>query len=519
MARDIKIAAMVDANLGDDEGGVIGANFAVTDLHGPDPSCGGFEAQGIAPWLRRVAVPGALPPDPRRICGKMKGLASCKQTGFLRGMAEPVLKSAPGLRYRLFLCAYGAAMALGEPLVWRYFRRRASGDAGYGAHLAERRGDGAPFQADLWVHAVSLGEFTSAEPVIRLALEAGHSVLVTHATPAGRRASEARLADAIAEGRAAVRFAPVDRPGYWRRFFALYAPKAALIMEVEFWPQMIEAARGAGCFLCLANSQVPSKSFPRAARLARLAGHPVAYAAAVFAKSDHIAGRFRALGAAPVLALGETRFDIPAAAGLVDAGQTLRDGRRVLTLASVVAGEEAVYLSLLNDLLAGDDAPLVIWVPRAPERFDDHTALLKQAGLRVARRSEVFDADLAPIARLDDVQVLVGDSLGEMFFYLAPADAVIVGGGFTEKGAHNVIEPLSLGKPVVTGPHIWTIEFPAIEAEAAGVLTVVQNEGQLTEVVRRAMTQGGPAAVAFHAANQGASARIFAAIRPMLEGA
>ena len=28
--------------------------------------------------------------------------------------------------------------------------------------------------------------------------------------------------------------------------------------------------------------------------------------------------------------------------------------------------------------------------------------------------------------------------------------AVIVGGGFVEKGAHNVIEPLSLGKPMIT---------------------------------------------------------------------
>ena len=124
-------------------------------------------------------------------------------------------------------------------------------------------------------------------------------------------------------------------------------------MEVEFWPVMLEEARRAGCALCLANSQVPSKSFPRAARLSRLAGHPVTQAAGVFAKSEHIATRFRALGANPVIAMGETRFDIPPPARLIKAGQNVGPGRPVLTLASVVAGEEELYTRAIAELLAG----------------------------------------------------------------------------------------------------------------------------------------------------------------------
>ena len=80
-----------------------------------------------------------------------------------------------------------------------------------------------------------------------------------------------------------------------------------------------------------------------------------------------------------------------------------------------------------------------------------------------------------------------------------------------------VIEPLSLGKPVITGPHVWTIEYPAVEAEAAGVLSVVRDEKNLVAAIRQAMGGGADRAEAFHAANQGASARIYAAIRPLLE--
>lgn len=423
------------------------------------------------------------------------------------------VKPGPGLRYRMFLAAYAGVLAAVEPLAWRYFRKRARADAAYMETPDQRRGEGDEFPADLWVHAVSLGEFTSAEPLIRAALAEGWRVLTTHATPAGRNAAEAAFGDHV---RFAARYMPIDRPKYWRRFFARHAPKAGLVMEVEFWPVMIEEAWRAGCVLCLANSQVPSKSFPRARRFAYLVGHPVARTAAVFAKSEPIAARFRALGADPVIPLGETRFDIPAPEHLLRAGAQMKCGRKVLTLASVVAGEESIYLELIARLLAEPDPPLVIWVPRAPERFEDHARLLSDAGFRVLRRTEAFDADLQPLADLSGAQILLGNSMREMFFYLSPADAVIVGGGFTEKGAHNVIEPLSLGKPVITGPYTWTIEFPAVEAEAAGVLHIVRETDALADAVHKALAQEN-SDNRFHASHKGASGRIIEAIRPVLE--
>ena len=107
--------------------------------------------------------------------------------------------------------------------------------------------------------------------------------------------------------------------------------------------------------------------------------------------------------------------------------------------------------------------------------------------------------------------------MGEMFFYMAPADAVVVGGGFLESGAHNVIEPLALGKPVITGPNVWTIEYPATEAREAGLLPICETPTELISVIRGAMAGGGSAASAFHAANSGASRRIFEAIAPLLK--
>ena len=440
--------------------------------------------------------------------------------GCERNMNGPSLSDPAGLRYRIFLFLYVRIFRALTPVVWRYFRKRARGDAGYGLHLEERKGKGAPFAADLWLHAVSLGEINSAEPLVRLALEDGHRVLTTHATPAARAKVERTFADEVAAGQLAVRFFPVDRPDYWRRFFATYAPRVGLVVEMEFWPCMIEVAREAGVPLALVNAQIPAGSWPKARRLASVIGHPVARMAAVFAKSETQARRFRALGASDVRTAGETRFDIVPSETQIKAGKAFGaslQGKTVVAIASVVEGEEEVYAQALAKLFSDPDPPFVVWVPRAPERFQASGEFLQSAGFDIMLRSQRFDDGLNPLSEPATAQVLVGDSLGEMTFYLASADAVIVGGGFGPRGAHNIIEPLALGKPVITGPSVGTVEFPAVEAEAAGMLTVCSAPKDLPDAVRAAVAQKSPKSVeTFHASHRGASQRIYEAIQPLL---
>ena len=39
-----------------------------------------------------------------------------------------------------------------------------------------------------------------------------------------------------------------------------------------------------------------------------------------------------------------------------------------------------------------------------------------------------------------------------------------MGDSLNNEGSHNIIEPLAIKKPVIVGPSIWGIEFPALEA-------------------------------------------------------
>ena len=430
-------------------------------------------------------------------------------------------KAKAPLRYRMAMVLYQVALAAAMPLVWRYFRRRAVKDPAYGKYLDERRGAHSGGQADVWIHAVSLGEFRSAMPVIEALLREGVKIVLTHATPAGRSASEAALAEPIAAGQVQVRYAPIDRISAWERFFRTAAPRVGLVFEMEFWPGMTEASVKAGVDLWFVNAQIPKKSFPSARAVFRYLGaHPVSRATGVYAKSTRMAERFRALSAPQVLVAGETRFDIAAPKKQIVEGKALKESlgaRPVFAFASVVEGEEAVYLRACTELVERLDHPLIIWVPRAPEAFERTCELLERSGLRKHRRSMALSADFEPLVPLADVDVLVGDSFGEMFAYLSAADVVSVGGGFVEKGAHNVIEPLALGKPVVTGPHVWTIEYPGREARDAGVLTVCDDPMRLTDALIDARNMSPELAEAFHKSNLGASDAITAMVMGTLE--
>lgn len=419
---------------------------------------------------------------------------------------------------RLFYPLYVVLWHLGLPLVLAYLGWRALRDRDYAARLPERFGRCRQrMQGAVWVHAVSLGELRSAVPIIRALLDRGEAVVLTHFTPAGRRESERVFANDIAGGRLAVVWVPFDTPWAFAGFFRAFRPRAGLVMEVEHWPEMILSSRRHGVPLFPCNAQYPLRSFTRDRGRWRM--QLIGCYAGAMVKSELQAGRFRAAGLGRVAVTGETRFDQPVPSTLVEAGRAVRrwlaPQRDVIAFASTVEGEDDIYISTIKALRADPRElrePLILYVPRRPERFAECAERLVAAGLCIARRSTLLSADFAAQGAPPRLDVLVGDSLGEMYAYLAMADRVVVGGGFTPRGAHNIIEPLALGKPVLTGPVTWPIEYPMEEAKAAGVAIAVQDAAHLTRLLQGPDWTTPAAIAAFFAAHSGAAARTLAAL-------
>ncbi|MBN8630313.1 MAG: 3-deoxy-D-manno-octulosonic acid transferase [Rhodobacterales bacterium] len=438
------------------------------------------------------------------------------------------------MRLWLFLRLWSLLWHIGLPVVLIYLWRRGRKDPLYAQHLSERFGRYSQrLPGAVWVHAVSLGEMRSAVPLVRALLDRGDRVVTTHFTPAGRREAERAFAAEIAAGQLAAVWVPFETSWAYRGFFRAFRPRAGLVMEIEIWPRMIFAARKAGVPLFMCNAQYPTKSMDRDAKLSLRHKLMQGYAGA-FVKSDLQAQRFASVGVRNISVTGELRFDQPIPPHLAAAAEALRPGlaggRPVITFASAVEGEDDLYLDAITTALKDPSHPFFVYVPRKPERFDEVAAMIARRGLKVIRRSDALDATLAPKSvptpswggdgghrHEASPDILLGDSLGEMYFYLALSDRTVTGGGFTPHGAHNIIEPLALKRPVIVGPEIHTIEYPAVEAIAAGVCLRVESPVALTKALTDWSGPGPEVIEAFFAAHSGATQKTLAALDSMVK--
>ncbi len=416
----------------------------------------------------------------------------------------------PSQRLRRFLILYHLTWVVLLPVILGYLWWRGRRDPDYRRHLSERFGRISPKPGAVWIHAVSLGEVRSADPLIRALLDRGEAVVITVFTPAGRRAATAAFASQITDGSVQVSWVPFEFNWTYRRFFRAFAPKYGLVMEVEIWPQMIMAARTAGVPLFMCNAQYPSQSAVRDARRLPWRADLMRGFAAALVKSDLQRDRFAAIGVANIRVTGELRFDQPIPDTLVAAGlaarQAIAPHRPVVVITSAVEGEDDLYIAAMQ----ATPGTLFIYVPRAPERFVAVAETIRTKGLRMMKRSDLFDSNMALMSPNGEVDVILGDSLNEMYFYIAMADRAVIGGGFHPNGAHNIIESLALKKPTIVGPHIDTIEYPAIEAIAAGVCMQVQDLPGLIEAITNPMTASD--IDRFFATHAGAVARTLAAL-------
>ncbi|KPA21832.1 3-deoxy-D-manno-octulosonic acid transferase [Shimia sp. SK013] len=425
---------------------------------------------------------------------------------------------------KIFMLFYRFLWAALLPLILLYLYVRGRKDSIYRLNIAERFGfyKNVLPQNPIWVHAVSLGEVRSGIALIQAVLERGDTVLVSNFTPAGRREAEKQFAAEIEAGQLAVIWVPFDMSWCHRRLIKACRPRICLPLEVEVWPAMIETMRKAKVPLYLCNAQYGSQPMARDDRGLRVRRKIIARCTGAFVKSGVQKDRFEAIGLRNVVVTGELRFDQPIPSDLTEAASSLRHAlqapeRQIFTIASGVADEEDLYREMILSLrkkakTQGLALPLVVYVPRAPERFRSVGDSLERAGLKVCRRSEAFSVGTENLSRLptswaSNVDVFLGDSLGEMYFYLSLADKVIVGGGFNERGAHNIIEPLAVGKPVLVGPHTWPIEFPFVEAEAAGVARSFANPEDMMSALLSEENVSPAKLSSFVGEHRGASAR------------
>ncbi len=392
-------------------------------------------------------------------------------------------------------------------------------------------------RALIWIHAVSVGETRAAQTLIaELERSYPHArILLTAMTPTGRQTSEQLYGDRVMRA-----YLPYDYESAIRRFVNHWRPTIAIIMETELWPNLMAVCSQQSIPVCLVNARLSERSLHKGLRLSWLISPALGKFSAIAVQSESDASRLRMLGAGAMTITGNLKFDISPPPDQTALGLLWRErlGLRTVLAASTREGEERLLLAQWHLAMSANAGigttglpVLFVIVPRHPQRFEEVAELIKEAGFTVLRRSLIMPpagvhteqtTSGFDLASFDGTQVLLGDSMGEMFSYYAMADVAILGGSLLEHGGQNLIEPCSVGTPVIMGPHTFNFAEAAEQAAAHGAAIRVASARQavisalalVNEPERRAaMSARG---TAFSEAHRGATQKTVAALKPWL---
>lgn len=362
-------------------------------------------------------------------------------------------------------------------LVWRSFAAPA-----YARRWAERFGFFPALITSkkvVWLHTVSVGEFLAALPMIRRLMADGTlHLVITTTTPTGSERVKATLGDTVFHV-----YAPYDVPDALARFFKRINPAVYLVMETELWPNTLAACSRRNIPAILVNGRLSAKSARGYARFSALT-RPMLNNLQLALIQNHVdAARFLQLGLSEskLRVTGNIKFDLSLTDDLrVRAAelkkQFINHGDKIIWIAaSTHQGEDEIILDAFAEVRkkAHEDAAslMLILVPRHPERFEKVGQLCDVRGFKTMRRSH---GELAA-----DMDILLGDTMGELMLLFGASDIAFVGGSLVPNGGHNFIEPAAWGLPLLSGEHLFNFAEVSGLLKAASALDIAHNADEL----------------------------------------
>ena len=357
------------------------------------------------------------------------------------------------VRYVLALFFYRVFLLLLTPIVLLVLLIRSFNHPEYRQRLFERLGFfPKPYKrGGIVVHAASVGEVIALKSFIEKLLVnyPDLPITITSFTPTGSAQITKLFGDRVQHG-----YLPLDIFPCTTLFLHRLKPKMMIFMETELWPNLISQCARQQVKLLLINGRLSKKSLTSYQKLSALMAPCLNRFDIILTQSEENLTHFLQLGAnqSRCMNSGNLKFDIGVNEQVINKKAELakllfandnQAKRTVWLVASTHEGDEVIALTAFKELLSRYPSLLLVLVPRHPERFEHVANLCLEQQLTLAKRSES--------TIINDEQVWILDSLGELMAAFALSDIVTMGGSFSEIGGHNPLEPALFNKPVIVG--------------------------------------------------------------------
>ncbi len=338
----------------------------------------------------------------------------------------------------------------------------------------------------IWIHAVSVGEVTAAEPIVAsLRMHFPESCIVlSTSTETGQE-----MARLLVTGVTSFIYYPLDIPFVVKKVIAKVRPDVIVLTETELWPNFIRACKEQGAKIVVINGRISQHSYQKYAMTRFFWKNILNLIDEIGVISETDAKRLLAIGAEslPVRVIGNAKYDSLAAKASPSVREEMENklnltiADKVFVAGSTHDGEEKIIINVYRRLLERYPDFKLIIVPRHPERGQAVVSLVKEIGF----------ADCMTMTQINggrhrtDERIIIIDVIGELFKVYSLASVVFCGGSLVPKGGQNILEPAAWGKVIFYGPSMedFTDEKELLEQAGAGI-TVRSGEELFNGIIK-----------------------------------
>ena len=291
----------------------------------------------------------------------------------------------------------------------------------------------------IWMHAASLGEYEQGLPVLEKLKEKypNHKVLVTFFSPSGyENVVKKNKEDVLC-------YLPFDKKSTISEFVKAVNPEIFFTVKYDFWYHLLDELKkqNAKVFVISAlfyENQVYFK--PQGKWFVRELKKNVDW---IFHQTEKSLSLAQKVGLSKGSVSGDTRFDrvkqIKNRDNLVEYISEFKGNNQLIVFGSSWEAEERIA-KILSEKLKNFK---IIIAPHDLKRVEH----LKQIFPKAILYSELEQSQISNLKS----QILIIDSIGLLSKLYSYADIAIVGGGFHDKGLHNILEAATFGIPVIFG--------------------------------------------------------------------
>jgi len=380
--------------------------------------------------------------------------------------------------------------------------------------------EGAP--KTIWFHAISLGEVVGVTPTIRLLKKSRPQdrIVISVTTDSGFEAAKRKLPDVDS-----IFFFPLDCFLFTWTALKKIKPDLFVLVETGFWPGFIHLLHLKGVPILLFNGRISSRSMRQYKMFSSFFSKQFNRFTMLCIQNPHSKNKLESLGVGKsrLIVVGDPKFDI-----LPNPSQEERRKTRqklciaplsmVWVAGSTHQGEEKIILDVHGRLREEFGNLILVLAPRRLERCMHITRIIMSKEISFARRSEQLDKSDY------DFSVLLLDTMGELMEVYSICDLAFVGKSLVAPGGgHNLIEPVSQGKPVLFGPFVENNQHNADELIKSELGIRVNNADEMEASVKSLLSnkielvklEGKAKGFMLH--HQGASRRMASLIETQLK--